>query len=692
MYYEWGDWSLDREAGLLMRGGRPTAVSRRVLDCVAHLIAHRDRPVEYDELVQCIWGHGDVSHHQLHQVIQASRRRLGDNGQSQRLIRTVGRYGYQWVGPLNDATADPAPTLTARGVDPEATPSDISSGAEADTAGPLAPLTISTAQSGTDSSAEPDPVPIRESRPAQALRSIETPTAGRPRWARGRLALLVFVALLPGAAGNRRITDTPPPPLPTLSPHTAQTPANRLQALEVSLRNGDFDTVREGLAALPESWAESPDAMLIAMRLDLHRGNFERALNRLQIQQHLAESAEDPIWQAKLLVFQAQLQGRQQAPASEQLASAQAAIDLLLPLGTGAEPAVLAKALERRSASLLLLGRHDEALRDLARSGQLYASVGDTLGVTDMRTQRARVWMRAGRLHDALKETQSSAEDYERQSDRVGALTAYIAMTRIQMELLRWQDALASSERALDLLHANPLIERRKRLLQLRALALARLGRLREARALLEEAQTLSRDRASSVIATQYLLEAGNDRAALEASAIVFDKLARDDVDGILLENQEGALLIWTIAAQHIVRSGRPLPEPSQAQAEALRNPRAIAGLIASGRWAQAEGAHARAEAQLRSALDRARGRGMRYHMTLAAEPLFDLLLEQRRIADASRLIEDVRSYDHERFDRDFHFMLLRWRLAVAAGDTGSADRLLVKLRALANERRLSTR
>jgi DNA-binding winged helix-turn-helix (wHTH) protein len=74
MQYRWGDYSLDRERNLLMRQGQQIDVSRKILDCIHHLIKQRHRVVDYDELMFKVWGHGNVTSHQLTQIVVATRR------------------------------------------------------------------------------------------------------------------------------------------------------------------------------------------------------------------------------------------------------------------------------------------------------------------------------------------------------------------------------------------------------------------------------------------------------------------------------------------------------------------------------------------------------------------------------------------------------------------------------------------
>lgn len=72
-------------------------VNRYIFDCIAYLIEHRDRAVGRDELVAAVWGRVEITDGHLNQIIARARRVLGDNAQTQRLIRTVPGFGYRWV-------------------------------------------------------------------------------------------------------------------------------------------------------------------------------------------------------------------------------------------------------------------------------------------------------------------------------------------------------------------------------------------------------------------------------------------------------------------------------------------------------------------------------------------------------------------------------------------------------------------
>ncbi|MBO9661574.1 winged helix-turn-helix domain-containing protein [Dokdonella sp.] len=94
----------------------------KVFDCLAYLIEQRGRAVGRDELIAAVWGKVDVSDAMLGQAVLKARRAIGDDGRAQQAIRTVSRFGYQWVAPIEEIeAADEAPE-EARAVPEEEAP------------------------------------------------------------------------------------------------------------------------------------------------------------------------------------------------------------------------------------------------------------------------------------------------------------------------------------------------------------------------------------------------------------------------------------------------------------------------------------------------------------------------------------------------------------------------------------------
>ena len=85
-------------------------VEPQVFDVLTQLVSNHDRFVTKEELFDSVWGGRFVGEAALTSRIKAARRALGDDGESQRYIRTVRGRGYQFVGTLvADTAAEQAP-------------------------------------------------------------------------------------------------------------------------------------------------------------------------------------------------------------------------------------------------------------------------------------------------------------------------------------------------------------------------------------------------------------------------------------------------------------------------------------------------------------------------------------------------------------------------------------------------------
>jgi DNA-binding winged helix-turn-helix (wHTH) protein/tetratricopeptide (TPR) repeat protein len=109
--YQFDEYRLDPSARELSRNGAPVAVPTRVFDCLVYLIENRERAIGRDELVAALWGRVDVSDAQLGQIVLRARRAVGDDGNDQRCIRTMPKYGYRWMAQTRIGAAEPAATV-----------------------------------------------------------------------------------------------------------------------------------------------------------------------------------------------------------------------------------------------------------------------------------------------------------------------------------------------------------------------------------------------------------------------------------------------------------------------------------------------------------------------------------------------------------------------------------------------------
>jgi TolB-like protein len=99
---------LDAGRRELLRDGAPVAVEPQVFDLVLYLVENRDRVVSKDDVLNAVWHGRIVSESTLTTRINAARKALGDSGEVQRLIRTLPRKGFRFVGEVQDAPASTA--------------------------------------------------------------------------------------------------------------------------------------------------------------------------------------------------------------------------------------------------------------------------------------------------------------------------------------------------------------------------------------------------------------------------------------------------------------------------------------------------------------------------------------------------------------------------------------------------------
>jgi TolB-like protein len=100
------DHVLDIDRRELRRGSQQIAVGPQVFDLLVYLVENRDRVVTKDDLLDAVWSGRFVSESNLTTRINAARNAIGDSGEEQRLIRTVPRKGFRFVGIVTSAAAN----------------------------------------------------------------------------------------------------------------------------------------------------------------------------------------------------------------------------------------------------------------------------------------------------------------------------------------------------------------------------------------------------------------------------------------------------------------------------------------------------------------------------------------------------------------------------------------------------------
>ena len=101
---------LNAERRELACAGESVPLEPQVFDVLLYLLEHRDRVVGKDELFDKVWDGRIVSESTLTSRINAVRKAIKDTGKDQRLLRTVARKGFRFVG---DVHVDQRPAASA---------------------------------------------------------------------------------------------------------------------------------------------------------------------------------------------------------------------------------------------------------------------------------------------------------------------------------------------------------------------------------------------------------------------------------------------------------------------------------------------------------------------------------------------------------------------------------------------------
>jgi TolB-like protein/cytochrome c-type biogenesis protein CcmH/NrfG len=112
--FRFEDHVLDAERRELVRAGEGVPLEPQVFDVLLYLLQHRDRVVAKDELFDEVWDGRIVSESTLTSRINAVRRAIRDTGRDQRLVRTIPRKGFRFVGDVNVEGSSMASAPSAR--------------------------------------------------------------------------------------------------------------------------------------------------------------------------------------------------------------------------------------------------------------------------------------------------------------------------------------------------------------------------------------------------------------------------------------------------------------------------------------------------------------------------------------------------------------------------------------------------
>jgi TolB-like protein len=124
MLYRFGSFELDTARVELRENGEARPVERQVFALLALLVENRERLVSRDEILEKVWDGRIVSEAAVSSRVKSARQALGDDGRSQRFIKTVHRQGFRFVARVSAERDVPSALETpAAPAEPAARPS-----------------------------------------------------------------------------------------------------------------------------------------------------------------------------------------------------------------------------------------------------------------------------------------------------------------------------------------------------------------------------------------------------------------------------------------------------------------------------------------------------------------------------------------------------------------------------------------
>jgi TolB-like protein/tetratricopeptide (TPR) repeat protein len=116
--YVFANCELDTDRRELRCGREVAAVAPQVFDLLDYLIRNRDHVVTKDDLINAIWHGRSVSDAALTTRLNIARKAIGDSGDGQRLIKTLPRKGFRFVGPVQEIGTPIKATASGNAIQP----------------------------------------------------------------------------------------------------------------------------------------------------------------------------------------------------------------------------------------------------------------------------------------------------------------------------------------------------------------------------------------------------------------------------------------------------------------------------------------------------------------------------------------------------------------------------------------------
>jgi DNA-binding response OmpR family regulator len=108
MIYRFGNYELDAQRCELRCAGHLVAIEPKVFEVLAYLIAHRDRVVTKEELLEHCWPDTFVSEAALTRCLMKVRKSVQPEPTGPPVIKTLYGRGYSFVAPVTELPREPS--------------------------------------------------------------------------------------------------------------------------------------------------------------------------------------------------------------------------------------------------------------------------------------------------------------------------------------------------------------------------------------------------------------------------------------------------------------------------------------------------------------------------------------------------------------------------------------------------------
>ena len=98
--YEFGQFRLDAQEGVLLKGDRPVSLTPKVFDMLLLLVENRGHLVPKEQIMSRLWPESFVEEVNVNRNISTLRRALSDSTTDPVYIETVPKRGYRFVAPV----------------------------------------------------------------------------------------------------------------------------------------------------------------------------------------------------------------------------------------------------------------------------------------------------------------------------------------------------------------------------------------------------------------------------------------------------------------------------------------------------------------------------------------------------------------------------------------------------------------